>query len=119
MRYMFMTDIYDEKEFDSFAAKLTVRGLGNKITKPFLIIAGEDDEPAPISDAYAFYEELAGPKKMITYEARSTRFQVSTGFISALASYTRVIDRPLTSESVYIDITGREVKGWAPSMPSI
>ena len=68
MRYMFMTDIYDEKKFDSFAAKLTVRGLGNKITKLFLVIAGEDDELAPISDAYAFYEELAGPKKMITYE---------------------------------------------------
>lgn len=66
MRYMFMTDIYDEETFDAFAAKLTLKGFGKKITKPFLIIAGEDDELAPIADAYAFYEELAGLKKTMT-----------------------------------------------------
>jgi hypothetical protein len=33
--------------------------------------------------------------------------------------YDRVLDKPLTSESVYIDVTGREIKGWAPSMPNI
>ncbi len=120
MRYMFMTDIYDEKEFDAFAAKLTVRGLGNKITKPFLIIAGEDDELAPISDAYAFYEELAGPKKMMTYEGEIHALpNVYWLHIWSDFLYDRVMGKPLTSESVYIDISGREVKGWAPSMPSI
>lgn len=120
MRYMFMTDIYDEKEFDNFASKLSVKGLGKKITKPFLIIAGEDDELAPVETAYSFYEELAGPKRMMTFEGEIHALpNVYWQHIWSDFLYDRVVGKPLISESVYIDITGREIHGWSPSKPTI
>ncbi|MEM2484521.1 MAG: alpha/beta hydrolase [Candidatus Caldarchaeum sp.] len=120
MRYMFMTNIYDEKEFDAFASKLSVKGLGRKITKPFMIVAGEDDELAPITDAYAFFEELAGPKKMLTYEGEIHALpNVYWLHIVADFLHDRVSGKPMTSDSIYVDTMGREVPGWTPFKPSI
>jgi dienelactone hydrolase len=48
-RYMWMAGYHDEDAFDEFAKKLTLEGLGAKITCPYLSVAGEDDDLSPSS----------------------------------------------------------------------
>ena len=67
MRYMWMTGVMDEEEFDKFSEKLSLEGLGRRIRTPLLIAAGEDDELSPIEYTYKFYDEVSAPKVLIVY----------------------------------------------------
>jgi dipeptidyl aminopeptidase/acylaminoacyl peptidase len=110
-RFMWMSGIEDEVEFDKLAQKMTLKGLGAKIKCPLLIVAGEDDELSPIEHTYAFFKELQGPKKLLVYEA--TKHSVpspvaQTKFADWLRD--RLDGKPMNSEIIYVETTGREVR---------
>jgi dipeptidyl aminopeptidase/acylaminoacyl peptidase len=67
-RFMWMSGIYDEEEFDQFARKMSLKGVGAKIKQPFLITAGEDDPLSPVRFSVDLYHELVGPKMIMVYE---------------------------------------------------
>ncbi|MGI0092261.1 MAG: alpha/beta hydrolase family protein, partial [Nitrososphaerales archaeon] len=69
-RHMWMTGIYDEDEFDSkYCPELTLKGVGEKISSPVLIAAGEDDPLSPIKNTFSFFRSISSPKKrLLVYE---------------------------------------------------
>ncbi len=110
-RYMWMAGYEDEEEFDKFAQKLTLRGVGAKIKCPVFIAAGEDDELSPIEYTYQFYSEIKAPKKLLVYEGRKHDISGPL-FRTTVADWIkdRLEGKFMDSGIVYIDITGREIK---------
>jgi len=104
----------DEGEFDKFAQTLTLKGLGARIKCPFLIIAGEDDHLSPIENSYNLYDEIVAPKKIMVYEGKGHGFSLLD--VEALIAdwlSDRLEGKPMQSETVYVDMMGRETKGRA------
>jgi dienelactone hydrolase len=67
-RFMFMSGITDEGEFDQFRKTLDWHGYAEKIKAPYLVAAGGSDELCPIEYTQAFVAALAGPKQLMIYE---------------------------------------------------
>jgi dienelactone hydrolase len=82
MRFMFMANIGDETAFDAFAKTLTWEGRAEKISMPFLCIAGGADELSPVGNAVRLFDTLAGPRRLVIYE--ESRHSVGGGVSSAL-----------------------------------
>jgi dienelactone hydrolase len=67
-RFMYMSGIVDEDEFDKFRQSITWQGHADKIRAPFLCVAGEADELSPIEHSEALMASLKGPKQMVIYQ---------------------------------------------------
>jgi alpha-beta hydrolase superfamily lysophospholipase len=115
MRFMYMAGFEDEAEFDKFMPKLDARAAASKITAPYLCLAGADDELSPIEHTYDLMERIKSPKKLIVYEgARHAIGAVPAVALSenpqaVMADWLadRFAGKPMKSEKVYIDATGR------------
>jgi fermentation-respiration switch protein FrsA (DUF1100 family) len=110
-RFMWMSGIEDEAEFDKLAQKMTLKGLGARIKCPLLILAGEDDELSPIQHTYEFFKELQCPKKLLVFEGLKHSIPspvAQTKFADWLRD--RLDGKPMNSEIIYVEMTGREVK---------
>ncbi len=66
--FMYMAGISDEDAFDEMAQQLTLKGSGGRIKCPVLTVAGEFDPLTPVEEAFAFFEELGGPKELWVLE---------------------------------------------------
>ena len=110
-RFMWMAGYEDETEFDRFAQTLSLRGVGAGIKRPILIVAGEADELSPIAYTYQFYDEIKSPKKLLVYEGQKHSVPspiVHTKFADWIKD--RLDGKPMESEIIYVEMTGREVK---------
>jgi holo-[acyl-carrier protein] synthase len=58
---MFMSGITDEAEFDEFRKTLDWRGLAEKVTTPYLVVCGSEDQLCPRQYTDAFVKALGGP----------------------------------------------------------
>ena len=67
-RFMFMSGITDEGEFDQFRKTLDWHGYAEKIKAPYLVIAGGSDELCPIESTQSFVAALSGPKQLVIYQ---------------------------------------------------
>jgi dipeptidyl aminopeptidase/acylaminoacyl peptidase len=67
-RFMFMSGITDEAEFDSFRKTIDWHGYAEKIKVPFLVAGGEADELCPLQYTQAFVKALGGAKQLIVYQ---------------------------------------------------
>ncbi len=67
-RFMYMSGITDEDEFDTFRKKITWEGHADKIRVPYLCVAGEADELSPLEHSEALMAALKGPKRMVVYQ---------------------------------------------------
>jgi len=67
-RFMYMSGITDEDEFDSFRKKITWQGHADKIRAPYLCVAGEAEELSPLQHSEALMAALKGPKQMVVYQ---------------------------------------------------
>lgn len=115
-RYMWMSGIEDDQEFDAFAEKLTLAGVGAQIKCPFLIVAGEDDEMSPIEHSHKFYDEIAGPKNLLIYRGERHGITDNRDVRAQIADWMkdRLDGKPFQSRIIYKDCrTGREVSGSA------
>jgi dienelactone hydrolase len=66
-RFMFMSGITDEPEFDDFRKTLDWHGYAEKVKVPYLIAGGEADELCPLENTEAFAKALGGPKQLMIY----------------------------------------------------
>ena len=67
-RFMYMSGITDEDEFDKFRETITWEGHAEKIRAPFLCIAGEADELSPLEHSERLMTALNCPKQMVVYQ---------------------------------------------------
>jgi fermentation-respiration switch protein FrsA (DUF1100 family) len=115
MRFMYMAGFTDEEKFDKFTPKLDLRPIAHKITCPYLAVAGGDDELSPIEHTYDLLERITAPKKLVVYEgARHAIGPVPSVALgenpqNLISDWLadRFAGKPMTSEKVYMDSTGR------------
>jgi len=68
LRFMFMSNHTDEAEFDKFIQGIGYEGLGAKVTFPYLVCGGEDDDFASIESTFAVLNEVTAPKEFLLYK---------------------------------------------------
>jgi dipeptidyl aminopeptidase/acylaminoacyl peptidase len=110
LNYMYMSGYDDEAAFDEFAKTLTLRGVASKITCPYMIVAGEDDEHCDMKFVYELMDEIRTPKLLVVYEGekhsiRNPRARVL--LINWLAD--RLAGKPFKSEKIYVETGGKEI----------
>jgi dienelactone hydrolase len=67
-RFMYMSGITDEAEFDKMRAGMTWEGHADRIKVPYLCVAGEFDELSPIEHSVRLVNAVKGPKRMVVYQ---------------------------------------------------
>jgi dienelactone hydrolase len=67
-RFMYMSGITDEDEFDEFRKTITWEGYAEKIRAPYLCVAGEAEELSPLEHSEHLMAALKGPKQMVVYQ---------------------------------------------------
>src|SRR6202011_4783792 len=68
-RFMYMSGITDEAEFDAFRKKtITWEGHAEKIRAPYLCVAGEAEELSPLVHSERLLQTIKGPKQMVVYQ---------------------------------------------------
>ncbi len=118
MRFMFMSNIMEERAFDEFRKTLTWEGHAQKIRAPYLCMAGEADELSPMRYTDALFKTLTSPKQLVVYQ--DSRHSVggvpaailgpNPAIVVADWMAARLAGKPMTSEKWYVDATGRITK---------
>jgi dienelactone hydrolase len=67
-RFMYMSGITEEAEFDRFRRTITWEGHTERIRVPYLCVAGEFDELSPIEHSLRLVKSVKGPKQMVVYQ---------------------------------------------------
>ena len=115
LRFMYMSGYEDEDEFDRFAETLTLAGVGEKITCPYLVLAGEDDHLSPIECTYQLLDTITAPKQMVLYEGADHGLGGSASSDLGPNPQTLIADwlkdrldgKPMASQHTLIDMTGQ------------
>jgi fermentation-respiration switch protein FrsA (DUF1100 family) len=68
LRFMYMAGFNDEAEFDKYAQTYSLKGTGEKIKVPYLVMGGEDDQLSPIEFTYDLFDTISAPKQLLVYE---------------------------------------------------
>ena len=68
LNYMYMSGYDDEATFDEFAKTLSLEGVTAKITCPYMVVAGEDDEHCDMKFVYKLMGEAPAPKLLYVFE---------------------------------------------------
>jgi dipeptidyl aminopeptidase/acylaminoacyl peptidase len=111
LNYMYMSGYNDEAAFDEFTKTLTLKDVASKITCPYLVVAGEDDELCPIEFVYEFMEEIRAPKVLVVYEGEKHSIRnprSRTLIVDWLAD--KLTGKPFKSEKIYVELSGKEVR---------
>jgi hypothetical protein len=66
---MFMAGYTDEASFDRFIQGINAEGLGTRVTFPYLVLGGEDDDFAAIEATFDVLNEVKAPKEFVLYKA--------------------------------------------------
>ncbi|MBI4528215.1 MAG: prolyl oligopeptidase family serine peptidase, partial [Deltaproteobacteria bacterium] len=110
LNYMYMAGYDNEEAFDEFAKTLTLKGVAAKITCPYLIVAGEDDELCPIGFVYEVMDEVRSPKVLMVYEGEKHSIRnprSRTLLVDWLVD--RLAGKPVKSGKIYVEMSGREI----------
>jgi dipeptidyl aminopeptidase/acylaminoacyl peptidase len=115
LRYMFMTGIEDEDEFDEYAKQFELFSIADKIKCPYLCVAGEDDQLSPIEYSYELFDKIKSPKKLVVYEGAEHGIMGAPSAGLGENPMVMIIDwledrlkgKPMKSEKVFIDGVGR------------
>ncbi len=113
-RFMYMSGIVDEDEFDEFRKKITWEGHAEKIRVPYLCVAGEAEELSPLEHSEHLMAALKGPKQMVVYQ--ESRHSVGNVPAANLGPFPpilvadwiadRLAGKPLISERWYVAGSG-------------
>jgi len=115
-RFMYMSGITDETEFDAFRNKtITWEGHADKITAPYLCVAGEAEELSPLEHSERLLRALKGPKQMVVYQ--DSRHSVGNVPAANLGPFPpilvadwmadRLAGKPFASERWYVTASGQ------------
>jgi dienelactone hydrolase len=113
-RFMYMSGITDEDEFDEFRKTITWEGHAEKIHAPYLCVAGEAEELSPLEHSERLMAALQGPKQMVVYqESRHSVGNVPAANLGPfppilLADWLadRLAGKPFVSEHWYVAGSG-------------
>lgn len=115
-RFMAMAGYVDEDAFDAFARRWTLADDAPRVTHPYLVIAGEDDELSPIGHTYRLVDRVAGPRELVVY--RGERHSIGGGPAARLGPNAmdlaadwfadRFAGRETTERVTVVDVTGHE-----------
>jgi len=105
----------DEEEFDRFCEYIDLRPFAPKIKAPYMVIAGENDQLSPIEHTEELFRLISAPKRLVIYEGANHGVgdapSVANGEdkVTMLADWLldRVNGKPVVSERVWIDSSGR------------
>ncbi|MET0585854.1 MAG: prolyl oligopeptidase family serine peptidase [Candidatus Binatia bacterium] len=110
LNYMYMSGYDDEAAFEEFCKTLSLRGVTAKITCPYLVVAGEDDEHCDMKFVYELMGEIPAPKLLYVFEGerhsiRNPRARplVVNWLIDTL------LGKSFKSEIVRVETSGKEV----------
>jgi dienelactone hydrolase len=67
-RFMFMSGITDEREFDEFRKTIDWNGYAQKVKGAYIVACGEYDQLCPLEYTEASMKALGGPKQLLVYE---------------------------------------------------
>jgi dienelactone hydrolase len=114
-RFMYMSGITDEDEFDEFRKTITWEGHTEKIRVPYLCVAGEFDELSPIEHSERLVKSVKGPKLMVVYQ--ESRHSVGNVPAANLGPFPpilvadwiadRLAGKPLASERWFVRSNGQ------------
>jgi hypothetical protein len=115
LRFMYMAGYEDEDEFDRFAETLTLKRVGEKVTCPYLVVAGEDDQLSPIEFTYELLESVRSPKQLLIYEGADHGIGGSSSVELGPNPATFVADwlkdcldgKPMKSQHILVDMAGQ------------
>jgi dienelactone hydrolase len=115
MRFMYMSGITDEATFDELRKSMTWEGHADRITAPYLCVAGEFDELSPLEHTERLMRDLKGPKRLVVYQ--DSRHSVGNVPAANLGPFPPILAADWTtatlagksfpSEKWYVEATGR------------
>ncbi|MBI2317984.1 MAG: alpha/beta hydrolase [Betaproteobacteria bacterium] len=118
MRFMYMSAIEDETAFDEFRKTMTWEGHAERISAPYVCLAGEADELSPLVHTRRLMAALKGPKRLVVYQ--DSRHSVGNVPASNLGPFppTLVADwmaetlqgKAFPSEEWFVEASGRVAK---------
>lgn len=120
-RFMYMTGTSTVDELEARLTGMTVAGLSDRITVPYLVVMGEDDPLCDPADTYAHLNAVPGPKELLLYtgehHAPVTRTAGRLGPAVFVAVADWLADRaagiPVSSRHTTVDRLGRShVEPW-------
>jgi dienelactone hydrolase len=114
-RFMYMSGITDEAEFDRFRKSITWEGHVEKIRVPYLCVAGECEELSPLEHSERLVRTLTGPKQMVVYqESRHSVGNVASANLGPFPPILvadwladRVAGKPFASERWFVRSNGQ------------
>ena len=114
-RFMFMSGITDEGEFEQFRKTLDWHGYAEKVKAPYLVMAGGSDELCPIEYTEQFVKALGGPKQLMIYQdsrhgvggVPSTYNGPDPRTFQAEWIMARLADKPFDSERWFVEASGK------------
>jgi len=117
-RFMYMSGFTDEDTFDEFCKTLTWEGHAQKIRAPYLCVAGEADELAPMAHTERLIASLEGPKQLVVYQdcrhsvgnVPSTNLGPTPAVLIADWMNARLAGKSLTSERWFVQSSGQVVR---------
>ena len=118
VRFMYMSGITDEAEFDRFRQGMTWEGHADKIRAPYLCVAGEFDELSPLEYTERLMHAVGGPKRLVVYQ--DSRHSVGSVPAANLGPTPTVLmadwmratldGKPFASEKWFVESSGRILK---------
>jgi dienelactone hydrolase len=113
-RFMYMSGITDENEFNEFRKTITWEGHAEKIGAPYLCVAGECDELSPLHHSERLIAALKSPKLLVVYqESRHAVGNVSAANLGPFPPVLvadwladRLAGKPLISERWFVTAGG-------------
>lgn len=114
-RFMAMSGFVDEDAFDAFARRWSLADEAPRVTHPYLVLAGEDDELSPIGHTYRLLDRVAGSRELVVY--RGERHSIGGGPAARLGPNAmdlaadwfadRFAGRAAEEQVSVVDVTGR------------
>jgi len=117
-RFMFMSGITDEREFDEFRKTIDWNGYAQKVKGAYIVACGEYDQLCPLEHTEAFMKALGGPKQLLVYEGGNHSIALTTAtqngpeprMYQAEWMTARLEGAPWRSERWFIETSGNIVK---------
>jgi dipeptidyl aminopeptidase/acylaminoacyl peptidase len=117
-RFMFMSGITDEGEFDEFRKTIDWNGYAQNVRGAYIVACGEYDQLCPLEYTEAFMTALGGPKQLLIYEGGNHSIALTTATkngpeprrYQAEWMAARFDGEPFSSERWFIESDGNIVK---------